>query len=339
MSINPDGHPIELATAEVAETTHSKEPNDTVVDIDVSNDSTGKSNTHTEHQLDVLEVYEEGDEATDGSVSGSRSRKPKATSKSPYNNLNGIVEVGEPAEGPESDEEFASDLERVEHNYHKVYEKYQDKFTQVFDESKRLFKLEQINRTYMSYLKRRNNGILDVLAELEDDDLLDEIEVKMAEDDDNDDEQIHIDTNRIENIMSMAPKLRHSLSILTKFSDSSVLQAPLKNLVPSDLFIDELIPDMANDDFRELETNPQLVDNWTRRHYPNLVVSKLKPLIYKPYGVLDEFYNLNNIEGTLWRDFHPLAGDLSNQEPEVAVATKRKRKLTDDDSGYAKRQK
>lgn len=320
MSVNSDRPSASMGTTDVHESMKVEEPNPTPSEPNAVPIQT------TPLVVEPVEGYDEGDD------------EPKETTKSLYNDQfheeeeEEEEEAGGDDELVESDQEFAKDLNKVDHNYHKAYEKYQEKFAAVFEESKRLFKLEQITRTYLSYLKRRNNGILEVLGKLEED------EHDTKESDDEDDEQIHIDKKRIENIISMAPKLKSKLSVLTSYDDSTILPGNLKKNISSDLYIEELIPDLANDDLRELETNPQIIENWTRRHYPNLVVSKLKPLIYKPYGVLDEFYNLNNIEGTIWKDFHGQAGENNNQETDLSIFSKRKRKATDDD-GSNKRQK
>lgn len=167
----------------------------------------------------------------------------------------------------DADENNFEGVEDDETDYPKLFEKYQERFHLAYSNSQKLFNIEQAQRETLNYYHRRNIAILDLLLNFE----KKESEDFLSEP----------DRNRLENVIQMNPKLKkHLAPLLNDFDKESVS----KNH-KIDLFVTENIPELISDDLKGFEVNPQDIDSWCRRHYPNLVISKFRPLNLKPIGV------------------------------------------------------
>lgn len=201
----------------------------------------------------------------------------------------------------ESDPEFDQDHTEIDANkksspnkdYAKLFEKYQERFYKVYSVSQKLFQNEVSQRETLSFYQRRNNALID---------LLDKFESGKQETTASPEILSNTDISRIENLISMNPKLQSILSPLLAIDDP--LQQ-LKHTHKINLLINEAIPELINDDTSNFELNPQDIEPWVRRHYPNLIISK-----YKPISI-----NANKF----------------NESIELTTANKKKRKVSKDD--------
>lgn len=180
-------------------------------------------------------------------------------------------------------------------DYAKLFEKYQERFYKVYSVSQKLFQNEVSQRQALSFYQRRNNALID---------LLDKFESKEPVSPTTDQVLADSDKSRIENLITMNPRLQEVLAPLLAIDDS---QQQFKETHKINLLINEAIPDLINDDMGNFELNPQDIEPWVRRHYPNLVISKYKPL---------------TISGNKFKE----TVDTSS-----TTTTKRKRKLLKDD--------
>lgn len=180
-------------------------------------------------------------------------------------------------------------------DYAKLFEKYQERFYKVYSISQKLFQNEVSQRQALSFYQRRNNALID---------LLDKFESKEPLSPTTDQVMAGTDKSRIENLIAMNPRLQEVLTPLLAIDDS---QQQFKETHKINLLINEAIPDLINDDMGNFELNPQDIEPWVRRHYPNLVISKYKPLTI----------NANKFKETV--------------DTGSTTTTKRKRKLSKDD--------
>lgn len=143
-------------------------------------------------------------------------------------------------------------------DYSLVFDKYKEKFNKAYSLSQKLFEAERALRQTLSYYLRRNNAILDLLDDFGDSsescDILDDV-----------------DQNRLKNIIEINPKLRKPLSQLLKVNDNSSTLSKQRYI---HAMITESLSEFINDDITHLEMNPQDIEFWIRRNYPQLVTSK-----------------------------------------------------------------
>lgn len=157
-------------------------------------------------------------------------------------------------------------------DYSKIFEKYQERFNKVYETSQQLFVSERAQRETLNYYQRRNNALLELLNQLEDNENTVEIDDILNDN----------DKSRIENIIEMNPNLKTLLDPLLHLEKGNV---QLKRSYKINLFLQESIPELVNDDIDLIESNPQSSDTWIRRNHPNLVISKYKPIDLKPSGI------------------------------------------------------
>lgn len=205
-------------------------------------------------------------------------------------------------ENDDSDPEFeqgyidnTQDPSSSNKDYAKLFEKYQDRFYRVYSVSQKLFQNEISQRQTLNFYQRRNNALID---------LLDKFESKESITPATDQALPDEDKSRIENLIAMNPKLQKVLGPLLTIDDPD---QQFKETHKINLFVNEAIPDLINDDMSSFELNPQDIEPWVRRHYPNLVISKYKPL---------------KISGNKFKE---------TIDTGSTTATKRKRKLSKED--------
>ncbi|ABN67875.2 predicted protein, partial [Scheffersomyces stipitis CBS 6054] len=155
-------------------------------------------------------------------------------------------------------------------DYHKIYEKYHDKFKKVYAQSIRLFESEKSQRQTLAYYQRKNQALLRVLEEFE--------TANGYKEEPDSVEQIFAggDRSRLEKIVQQAPHLASSLGPIFQLIAENSISVQKRHYI--NLYINETVPDLINDDLISIETNPQDPESWTRRHYPNLTTSKFKPV-------------------------------------------------------------
>lgn len=241
-------------------------------------------------------------------------------------------------------------------DYHKIYEKYHDKFKKVYAQSIRLFESEKSQRQTLAYYQRKNQALLRVLEEFE--------TANGYKEEPDSVEQIFAggDRSRLEKIVQQAPHLASSLGPIFQLiageeqdvddedvdvdedepkNSKHIVETP-ENLILVqkrhyiNLYINETVPDLINDDLISIETNPQDPESWTRRHYPNLTTSKFKPVHFPANGLISEYIG----------NTFPI--EFGDGESLVAVTTaassngssgKKKRKSVDDSTSTSKRKK
>lgn len=157
------------------------------------------------------------------------------------------------------------DLSQTNKDYGKVFEKYQERFSKVYSTSQDLFQAELSQRQALNFYCRRNNALLDLLHESENNEPAPLQRQILSEN----------DKLRIDNLMKLNPKLQKTLSPLLEIENRS---QQLKSTYKINLLINETIPELINDDIDNLELNPQDIEPWVRRHYPHLVISKYMPI-------------------------------------------------------------
>lgn len=203
---------------------------------------------------------------------------------------------------PKEKEEDPIDPTAPPKDYPKIYEKLQDRFKKAYIKSQQLFEIERNQRQTLSYYHRRNQAILSLLAELE------PIDAQTTN---------VIAPDRIRKIGEVAPRLKPILDPLVKLNSNKDDQPISKNHYLN-LYLVEKIPDLINDDMISLEINPQEVESWCRRHYPNLVASKYKPFLIQSTGINSEYTGSD----------YPLLIDGNSKMPASGSgSSKKKRKL------------
>lgn len=182
--------------------------------------------------------------------------------------------IDHPQESQEPDEEI---------DYSKIYDDLQEHFNKVYSISQKLFVTEKTQRQTLYYYKRRNDALLDLLSEMEDD----------YETDD----PLNIYGDRISQIISAKPELAELLSPVSQIaSGQDPATIKMKDSYNVNLAVVEAIPDTVIDEVDTVEVNPQDTEMWTRRNYAHLVISKFKPVEIRGKGVR-EYINsptLNN---------------------------------------------
>ncbi|RLV95409.1 hypothetical protein JA1_000933 [Spathaspora sp. JA1] len=176
------------------------------------------------------------------------------------------------AEQPEAAEEVEDN--QPAKDYAKIYVKYLDRYNKAYATSVNLCTKEKNQRIALSYYIRRNNALLSILNELEP--TAPETSVTTSD--------------RIKKIIETAPRLSKVLNPLIDDGDATttIKQNHLLNCI-----LVEQIPDLINDDLINSEVNPQDMESWCRRHYPNLVSSKYKPLNVQNSGVVNEYTGID----------------------------------------------
>ena len=193
------------------------------------------------------------------------------------------------------DDDAAQDPTSSNKDYAKLFEKYQERFYKVYSVSQKIFQSEVSQRQALSFYQRRNNALIDLLDKFESKELVAPSTDQAPADGVN---------SRIENLIAMNPRLLEVLTPLLSIDDP---KQQFKETHKINLLINEAIPDLINDDMGNFELNPQDIEPWVRRHYPNLVISKYKPL---------------TISGNKFKE---------TVDTGSTTTTKRKRKLSKDD--------
>lgn len=160
-------------------------------------------------------------------------------------------------------------------DYAKVYDKLTDRFNQAYNESQALHLTEKAQRQTLYHYKRRNNALIDFLRSFDDG------TYELLEN-----ERMMIDASRIENLISFQPALADTLNPILKLARGDPPETiHLDSSYEVNLIVDELIPELPNDELDAAELNPQELEMWTRRNFSHLVVSKFKPADVRAKGV------------------------------------------------------
>lgn len=160
-------------------------------------------------------------------------------------------------------------------DYNVIYEGLLAQYAYQHQLSQKLWAAEKTQRQTLYYYKRRNNALLDLLAEFDDEELPENIQSDPA------------NTARLANLAKLRPEIASEINTVLLMSDpdSDPAAALLKKSFAVNLAVDEMIPDIPHDELEPVEQNPQDTDMWTRRNFSHLVVSKFKPAEIKPRGV------------------------------------------------------
>lgn len=158
-------------------------------------------------------------------------------------------------------------------DYTKLFQNYQDKFNKVHATSIELFDAEADQRQTLYYYQRRNNAILKLLQNQE------------AEKLDNPE----LDLQRIQNLIAQLPRVGRNLTQVTSIL-SGVADVPIDRSHLLNLYVNESIPELLNDDLSSIEVNPQDINSWTRRNYPSLVESTFRPVYVPSEGLMSGYH-------------------------------------------------
>lgn len=152
-------------------------------------------------------------------------------------------------------------------DYGKVYEELQLHFHEVYTVSQRLAVTEKAQRQTLYSYRRKIDALLDYMAELE------------GRDEEPIEQPLDLDSRRIEEILQKKPELKLTLEPLLQIAQNELpANIKFKKSYNANLAVDELIPDIRQDELDTVEVNPQETEMWVRRNYPHLVVSKFKPV-------------------------------------------------------------
>lgn len=152
-------------------------------------------------------------------------------------------------------------------DYGKIYEDLQRQFFEVFALSQKLAVTEKAQRQTLYNYRRKIDALLDYSAELD------------GVEEENLDQPLVIDTEKINAIIQGNPKLGETLAPLLKIAENeNPNEIEFKKSYAVNLAVDELIPDIRQDELDTVEVNPQETEMWVRRNYPHLVVSRFKPI-------------------------------------------------------------
>lgn len=164
-------------------------------------------------------------------------------------------------------------------DYSLVFDEYKEKFNKAYSLSQKLFEAERALRQTLSYYYRRNNAILDLL-----DDFGDSAESSDILDD--------VDQDRLKNIIEMNPRLRKPLSELLQVKENSSTLSKQRYI---HALITESLSEFINDDVTHLEMNPQDIEFWIRRYYPQLITSKHRLIEVLPDRARNATEDITNV--------------------------------------------
>lgn len=162
-------------------------------------------------------------------------------------------------------------------DYSKVYDELLEQFNRAYHQSQTLYMTNKMQRQTLYHYKRRNNAMIDFLRSY-DDGAYEALE----------DGPMPVDAARIESLIAFRPRLKSVLMPMLQIAN----EVPPEEIYLDDsyglnLLVDELIPELPNDELDAAELNPQDLDMWTRRNFYHLVVSKFKPAEIRAKGVRD----------------------------------------------------
>lgn len=170
------------------------------------------------------------------------------------------------------DEQLEKEIEANEGDINKVFLKLQEEFFIKYNKLVKLNNFEKHQLKLLSFYKRRNNAILDILSEFE--------------------EGGEISEERIRNIEEMNESLKGKLTV-DDLDDKKIRSLKM------DLYLDESISELQIDDLINISKNPQDIEFWLRRNQPNLVLSRFKPIEYKNNKLTKNDSNLDNLNNSL----------------------------------------
>lgn len=192
-----------------------------------------------------------------------------------------------------------------------VYELYKRRFQNAYTKSIQLFEHEQAQRQTLYYYQRRNNAILGILDAYE-------------ESSGNQKTQVQDPVSeiaKIDQILARSPVLAPELSkvkALLSQSESDISGLLLRKRHLLDLYINESVPELINDDVASHENNPQSIHSWAKRNYPDLISVNFKPINFTTEGLAKEYIG-NDLK---------IAFDLEDTS-NLTNKPKGKRKITD----------
>lgn len=179
-----------------------------------------------------------------------------------------------------ADDETRYALEKeVEYvDYNKIYDDLLKHFDAAYLRSRTLHLTEKVQRQTLYHYKRRVNALVDYLR-LFDDGTHDVLDT----------ETMPVDKTRIENLILFDPSLKDVLTPVVQMADETdPAEIQVGQSYGVDLVVDELIPELPDDELDNAEMNPQEVELWARRNFSHLVVSKFKPADIKARGVRED---------------------------------------------------
>jgi hypothetical protein len=121
----------------------------------------------------------------------------------------------------------------------------------------------------LAFFQRRNNALLELICKVEPQPPL----------------QVSVDTARIEQIMEKSNRLLNVLTLLVDFSP----ETEIDKLHYVNLYLNELVPDLLNDDISSLEINPQQVDSWVQRENLGLAPPDFKQIEIPASGLVQQY--------------------------------------------------
>lgn len=137
-------------------------------------------------------------------------------------------------------------------DYYNTYKKLQQRFAVVEQTATTLFDTENASRQTLNYLKRRNNALLDFLATVEPQ------------------SQAEGSFERLALLAQLCPRIADALEPILAMEDGG----PIDKKYVENLFLEEKVADLINDDVSQLESDPTQPEAWCHRHgHPGLVLT------------------------------------------------------------------
>lgn len=216
----------------------------------------------------------------------------------PANDDTDEQEEDEDAEHEINDDIDELDTDSDDKDYSKIYQRFQQRFVKVYETLHDLFEKEKSQRQSLTYFQQRNNALLKLIQEFDEEGqnrntvephriTLEPLSMESA--------------SRISTLIQRVPRLQAKLTPLLKLMNGSELEVEKQHLI--NLFLNEKIPENINDDLISMETNPQDIESWCRRNYPNLVKLDFKPTDIPVKGLRAEYINSElvlNPEGVIY---------------------------------------
>ena len=206
----------------------------------------------------------------------------------PANDDTDEQEEDEDAEHEINDDIDELDTDSDDKDYSKIYQRFQQRFVKVYETSHDLFEKEKSQRQSLTYFHQRNNALLKLIQEFDEEghnrNTVEPLSLESA--------------SRISTLIQRVPRLQAKLTPLLKLMNGSELEVEKQHLI--NLFLNEKIPENINDDLISMETNPQDVESWCRRNYPNLIKLDFTPTDIPVKGLRAEYINSDlvlNLEG------------------------------------------
>lgn len=194
-----------------------------------------------------------------------------------------------------SDKGLEKRIEKYNGDISKVYTELQDEFNRKYKKLIALFEQERKQREVLDFYQRRNNGIVDLIQELE---LQANPQAQRPKETDSEDiideEEL---SKRIDSILELNPSLMSLTPLKAILANDPNFK--VDSQLKFNLFLHESVDELAANDLTKVEKNPQDIELWLRRNHPNLVLSRFKPITFVDNQLTKADSQLDNLNNSL----------------------------------------